>query len=82
MCLAFLFEELEAGAEECGHTATIVATHAEAAASLGTVGRKSSNHDVTAGPHRARRQPGVAFLIGGFDEEVEDGAVVPEIDHR
>jgi hypothetical protein len=73
-------DELEAVGERRRQTRRVVALDREAAAPLRTVRCERGDHDVSSGADRSAGSGDVGVPVGGVDEEVEHGAVVPGVD--
>lgn len=62
--------------QACG----VVAADRQTAAFLGTVGREGGDDDVAARPGASAESAAVGGAIGFTDQEMEDGAIVPDVE--
>lgn len=57
-----------------------VSLYGKTAAALGSIEREGREDDVTSGAHTGSKGVEVAALVFRVDEEVKDGAIVPDVD--
>lgn len=67
-------------AEPLGQPCGVVAGDWQSAAGRRTVQREGSDNTMTAGDQGTIHDPQISLLIGGVGQEVEGGAVVPDVE--
>ena len=80
MFFSFVGDQGEEWLERCGEILGGVATHREARARWRSIFGEPGDNDRTTSPDGVGGESHVAVLIGGVDEKVKHGSVVPQIE--